>query len=443
MQIQKSRKGYKKVKILFRKYLEIPEEWGFDKLGNFAESGNQGVNTAINKVNYSKSGFSLIKSKDIQNGLDFNDTDKITEQSFKEIPSHQKIKVGDILYSNIGSVGTAIHISSNTNAAIAWNVFLIRPKKSIHPKFLMYYLNFYKIRQTILSSVSQTTMAFISKPTLFSLNVFCPLIMEQEKIVSILSNIDSLILDYNKNIQQTKRLKKGLMQTLLTKGINHKEFKKVKWMFGKEIEIPESWEIKKITNIGDKFGDSPFGSYLKSVDYTESGVPILQGKNIKKNKFIWKQKIFVSKEKFDSLKRNHCNVGDLIFQKIGASIGAVAIVPKLDDTDTYLLSTNMMKMSVDKSIADVMFLYYLFTSNQMQNAIQKIAGGIAQPIFNFTSLKKFMIVNPPLKEQRKIVIILNIVDSKINALESNKSKIENLKKGLMQKLITGQIRVKV
>ena len=56
-----------------------------------------------------------------------------------------------------------------------------------------------------------------------------PELKEQEKIASILSNLDELIKKTDQIIEQTQRLKKGLMQRLLTKGIGHTKFKKTKY----------------------------------------------------------------------------------------------------------------------------------------------------------------------------------------------------------------------
>ena len=65
-----------------------------------------------------------------------------------------------------------------------------------------------------------------------------PPLKEQQKIASILSNVDELIQKTEQIIEQTQRLKKGLMQRLLTKGIGHTKFKKTE--LG---EIPEEWKL--------------------------------------------------------------------------------------------------------------------------------------------------------------------------------------------------------
>ena len=108
----------------------------------------------------------------------------------------------------------------------------------------------------------------------------------------------------------------------------------------------------KIVDIGVDFGDAPFGSRLKSKDYVDSGIPVIQGRNIKNGKFEWNNKLYATQEKFESLSRSHCMKGDLAFPKIG-TIGICAIMPEVEGFETFLLSTNMMKMSVNRKIADI------------------------------------------------------------------------------------------
>ena len=80
------------------------------------------------------------------------------------------------------------------------------------------------------------------------------------------------------------------MQTLLTKGIGHKKFKKVKWLFGKEIEIPEEWEVKKLLNTGDFVNglnkekqDYGYGSLHVNIDNIFEIISATNGEKGKKN----------------------------------------------------------------------------------------------------------------------------------------------------------------
>jgi type I restriction enzyme, S subunit len=175
--------------------------------------------------------------------------------------------------------------------------------------------------------------------------------------------------------------------------------------------IKKSYLIK---DIGADFGDAPFGSSLKSRDYTSKGIPIIQGQNIVDQVFEWNRKLYTSEEKFKSLKRSHCKAGDLVFPKIGnRTVGSCAIAPVIEGYTTYLLSTNMMKMSVNWEIADIKYVYYFFCQPSIRQKIISQAGGGAQPIFNFTSLKNFKIELPPVPVQHKIADILSVYDDLI------------------------------
>jgi len=180
----------------------------------------------------------------------------------------------------------------------------------------------------------------------------------------------------------------------------------------------------KIQEIAKDFGDAPFGSNLKSKDYTQSGIPVIQGGNIVDQNFEWNNKLYVSEQKFNSLKRSHCRAGDLVFPKIGnRTVSSCTIVPVVEGHQIFLLSTNMMKVSVQPEIANLQYVYYYFCQKHIRQYIVSIAGGGAQPIFNLTTLKNFEIELPPLPIQHKTAGILSAYD---DLIENNTRRIEIL-----------------
>jgi len=109
------------------------------------------------------------------------------------------------------------------NAVIATNV---------DHEFLYYQLSYN--HEKIKNMANQAVVPILNKTDFGTIKILIPASeKEQQKIASILSNVDSLINQTQKEIEQTQRLKKGLMQKLLTKGIGHTRFKKVKSLFGK------------------------------------------------------------------------------------------------------------------------------------------------------------------------------------------------------------------
>ena len=88
------------------------------------------------------------------------------------------------------------------------------------------------------------------------------------------------------------------------------------------------------------------------------------------------------------------------------------------------------------------FLIYYFESYGFMKFIEIITGGSSQKALTIEKLGKLRIAIPNSSEQQKISIILSEVDAKIEKEEATKIELEQLKKGLMQVLLTGKVRVK-
>lgn len=187
----------------------------------------------------------------------------------------------------------------------------------------------------------------------------------------------------------------------------------------------------KIGEIALKMADAPFGTSIKNYDYTPKGVVVVQGNNIAGRKSDWSNLRFVSDEKYTSLPRSQCFVGDLIFPKVG-TIGKVGILTPYNNFGKYLLSTNTMMLRVSPGLADQNFVYYYFFSERIKDYIELINPNSVQPVFNFTSLKNFPIYLPPLPEQQAIAEVLSSLDDKIDLLHRQNKTLEALAETLFR-----------
>jgi len=186
-----------------------------------------------------------------------------------------------------------------------------------------------------------------------------------------------------------------------------------------------------IEEIAEAMGDAPFGSNLKNAHYTESGALVVQGKNVQGRSFDWSDKRHVDVEKWESLPRSQCKPGDLIFPKVG-TIGKVGILSECEGYQQYLLSTNTMRLSVDSAKADPLFVYYFFTTPTTVNLIHALNSKSVQPVFNFTTLKRFQIELPPLSEQKTIAHILGTLDDKIELNRRMNATLEGMAQALFK-----------
>ena len=314
---------------------------------------------------------------------------------------------------------------------------ILRAKKNNLDKWIFYSL----VHKNILKFINVGTRAKLNQATLKEIEVSSPPPPEQKKIASILTSVDEVIENTQKQINKLQDLKKATMNELLTKGIGHTEFKDSE--LGR---IPEEWESRELQGIAKDYKgsivDGPFGSNLKTSDYTSAGVPVLQGKNVTNDKFVWSDVRFISQAKANELLRSSVRVGDILMVKIG-SVGYSAIVNDLRGFNYAIIPANLLKIDINEKKATTKFIHYYLTSPEGKRRIVDEATSTAQPALSLGTVKKFKVPLPTLPEQKKIVSILSPIDKNIEEKQYKLHKIQSLKKSLMQDLLTGKVRVKV
>jgi type I restriction enzyme S subunit len=155
----------------------------------------------------------------------------------------------------------------------------------------------------------------------------------------------------------------------------------------------------------------PFGSDLVSRDYVPTGVPVIRGANMGHGRWVDGEFVYVTPQKADSLASNCAKPGDLVFTQRG-TLGQVALVPK-KGADRYLISQSQMKVTLDPTKADALFLYYVFISAEQQAYIVQNAITTGVPHTNLGILRNTPLTLPPLAEQKAIAAVLGALDDKI------------------------------
>ncbi len=251
---------------------------------------------------------------------------------------------------------------------------------------------------------------------------------EQQKIAEILGVVDENIAKTQEVIGATEKLKKGLMQQLFTRGIGHTKFKKTK--LG---EIPEEWEVvtlKEVANVErGKFSHRPrnapefYGgqySFIQTGDIVNSNGKISVYTQTLNEKGLSVSKMF---------KKN------TIVMTIAANIGDTAIL----EFDSCF-PDSLVGITPNNDMDTVFLEYNLCTRKKYLNSI---ATQSAQKNINLQKLEPMLIIKPQIKEQQKIAEILSAVDEKIAANKKLKTKLTQLKKGLMQDLLSGVVRINI
>ena len=443
MSVGKARQGYKSLLLNRHSVIkadDYPVDWNFLALGD-PNSGffSNGVNK--NKEDYGH-GCLFVNISDVFREFTIDPKKLKRVEVSKEETKRYGLEKGDLILdrsSNIfETVGyPAYFASSNEPVVFSGFTFRYRPNPKIwNSKFLTYQLMSYPIRKLVTSISTRSANSNVNQNSYKKILIPVPLITEQQKIASILSNVDAQIQQTQKLVDLTQRLKKGLMQKLLTKGIGHTKFKKVPWLFGKEIEIPEEWEVIKLKSVSKLQG----GYAFKSQDYEEQGIQLLKISNVSHEKFDWDEKSFVPKEYWKKYRDFQINIGDIIIAMTRPIISGGLKVAIFDESKKILLNQRVGRFILER--IDSNYFFYIINQKIVINQITTRIGESGQPNISSDEIGEIKIIySSNISEQQKIVSILSNVDEQINQHKNEKVLLERLKKGLMQQLLTGQRRV--
>ena len=440
MQVQKPRQGYKLAKSLFGKYEEIPEWWKRSSLSEFGELNAGGTPSTFKKEYWENGTIPWVSSGEIRNNKIITSNETITKLGLEN--SAAKLFPKGSVFVAITGFGTTRGRSSllEIDAATNQSVIGIIPKKDrMDGAFLWYALQ--KQYWTLRNFAQGTQQPGLNLEIVRSFSIIHPSdIYEQQKIASVLSNVDSLIQQTQKIIEQTRRLRKGLMQRLLTKGIRHSKFKEVNigFRYMKEM-IPEEWNYGRIIDNSTLKGRIGWQG-LTTAEYRRQGeFYLVTGTDFKNGRIDWKNCVYVDEERYFQDTNIQLKKEDVLVTKDG-TIGKIAYIDTIPLPAT-LNSGVFVTRPVNKEYLPL-FLFYILYSNYFMKFLNRLKAGSTINHLYQKDFVNFYFPIPPLPEQQKIASILSNVDSLIQVQQKHKSKLENHKKGLMQKLLTGQIRVK-
>lgn len=254
---------------------EIPSDWGTSHLGDLATVKGRIGWRGLKASEYTSHGPYLIANKHISNNIiDWENCDHISEFRYKESPEIQLLD-NDVIMSKDGTIGEAAFVDRlPSKATINSTMMLLRvTSPRLHPLFVFYYLQGRRFKRFIGQKKSGTSIPHLFQADMNNLWMVVPRTKkEQSEIVEVLSTVDQAIQKTSEIIAKTERLKKGLMQELLTKGIAHSEFKETETG-----RIPKEWGYERLDALCEAIVDCPHST----PEFTKSGVPIIRNFNIR------------------------------------------------------------------------------------------------------------------------------------------------------------------
>ncbi len=332
-----------------------------------------------------------------------------------DISNYKVVKKWQIVYNPYVIWEGAIHALRTEEIVAVSPVYCVWECKNSDPSFIDRLLRTPKLLNEYLSRASGVVnrRRLVSKDDFLNIKIPIPSLEEQCKIAKVLDKIQQAVELQDRIIEQARNLKKSLMQKLFTEGLYNEEQKETEIGL-----IPKSWEVVRLEEIFDIFA----GGDISKLSWSP----------IKVSKFIYP--IYSNSLENDGLYGfadtykfpENCitvtargNLGYVVprYEKFNAIIRVLVLIPKI-------------KMDIK------------FAAEAIRTYVKVNLEGASIPQLTRPKLATYTIPLPPIEEQKQIAHIFSTLDKKIEIEKRRKEVLKRLFKTMLQKLMSGEIRLK-
>lgn len=368
--------------------------------------------------------------------LDGSKSNQVVDEKTIKLMNLKVFPVGTVICSCSARLGVCAIIS---RPLVSNQTFIgLVPGKNIETEYLYYQMT---SQADVLQTMSSgTTIAYLPREKFEQFEIKIPKSKtEQAKIAEVLSTVDKAISETEALIAKQQRIKTGLMQDLLTRGIDENgnlrseethQFKDS--LLGR---IPVEWEIK---SIGSVLNDLTYGLTIRP-KYVEQGIPLISGKECRNG---WIDYDICNKITADDFKRLRIRSipkpDDLLMTKTG-TLGRVARIKESDPKSAITQNVALLKPNTELIIPE--FLEIILNSEKIQKNIHDGVTVLSIPDLQLGILADFKFSCPDLDEQMLISTSISRINAKALILNKHLIKLRSLKTALMQDLLTGKKRV--
>jgi len=436
--IEKSnREDYKQTEVGI-----IPEDWN---VVNFGDVIDYTKGFAFKSKDYTDNGRRVLRVSDTT----FNTIKDENEIFIKETDANNyktwQLKEDDLVFSTVGSkppmfdslVGRVILINKKYDGCLLnQNAVLIRSKNKTKYKqqLLLHHFRTKRYIQFIEKIFrGNANQASITLNDLFKFLIPLPMDEDEQKIIAqVLSDADILIEKLENLIEKKKNIKKGVMQELLT-GKLRVTGKKSGYKQTEVGKIPSDWNVTELTEVTRSHKQG----FYTSERYVKQGVKIVRITDLMNPHIDYASMPILNISRTD-LDLYKIQIGDFLFARSGA-IGRYGIV--YDDIEA-VFGSYIIRFTFDSAKLKNEYFGFLYETEIVRKQLLFITQGSSNININASNIKSIKIPLPDIDEQTLIVTILSDIDKEIEEIEMKRDKYIMLKKGMMQKLLTGQIRLK-
>lgn len=404
-----------------------PAVWPTARLDEIADIGT-GVTLGRELGASSSSEHPYLRVANVQDG--YIDTSDV--KSIRILPSEYSryaLKKGDILLTEGGDFDKlgrgAVWDGTIPNCLHQNHIFRVRLHGGHFPAFFSAYMGSLQGRSYFLSCAKQTTnLASINKTQLSAMPVPVPPPHEQQQIANILDSVNTRITHAESLIQKTQLLEEGITKNLF--------------------EMPHGNESTLSDLCSPERGSmtiGPFGSNLTATDYQDSGIPVVFVQDLREGIYKNVSNVHVNTAKARQLAAHSARSGDLLLTKMGLPPCVAAVYPP--GSPDAVITADIIRIRPDIRIVNPEWLACAINHERLRSQVRGITGGVTRPKVTLRDVRNLKLAVPPLIEQQEAMAAINAARKRRVSAQQSLSKLQILKQGLMDDLLTGRVRVPV
>jgi type I restriction enzyme S subunit len=301
----------------------------------------------------------------------------------------------------------------------------LAPKSDVSSAFLEVVLRSTQMRSKIKAIAQGTSgsMVKVSAATISNLRIRIPSLAEQQGIMEILNAIDAGIDGERQLVAKRQAVFSALAESLLVESL--------------------AYPLVALGSIVDSAVDGPFGSNLKSEHYVDGpGVRVVRLQNIGIGKFLDGDRAYIGHRHAASLGRHDVRGGDLLVASLGDErhpMARACLYPEYPEAG--IVKADCFRIRANPGLALNSFIMRVLNSQIVKKVVAGAAQGVTRDRVNLSSLLSIKIPLPPINFQCRLIQVLDAQGETIRSTEGELAKLQTLKVGMIDELLTGRVRV--
>ena len=446
--IEPSSAGYTACEFKDSPLGQIPQEWDVKTIAETAAPITNSFTDGdwIEAPHIRQQGIRLVQTGNIGVGefLDKAEDRKfISQESFAALGC-KALQTGDVLICRLADpVGRACVVPDYIGDAItAVDVTIYRPNpKLLRSRFAMWQMNSLSALNRCDVLAGGTTRKRISRLNLGRLPLAVPKIEEQITIEVVLDTVDAAISKTEAVIAKLKQVRAGLLHDLLTRGLDENGQLRDPIAHPEQFQgsplgrIPREWEVRPLERCVSS--EITYG-IVQAGPHIDEGVPYIRTGDMGNDRLVVDQMLRTSPEIAAQYRRSRVHAGEIVCA-IRATVGKVLVVPA--ELDGANLTQGTARIAPKDEINST-FLLWAIRSDKTQRQIALQIKGTTFSEITLANLRRIDVPIPSQREeQEQIATVIQGLETHLLSETSELSKLQYLKSGLMNDLLTGRVRV--